>query len=122
MKCTHGLCSGTHCPDWGLDGCLLANNEIAAKEITWYRHEDVPVSSSTQPAAAVPDDDNDGYGETQTDEKSENRKRRRTCSFRDFLCGYEDNGKYIKGYHQVALEFFKHRQVTALNLVQRDRP
>ena len=54
-------------------------------------------------------DEDDGYGEQQTSAKSENMKVKRACSFRDFLCGYEDNGKHIKGYHEVALEFIKHR-------------
>ena len=43
-------------------------------------------------------------------------KVKRACSFRDFLCGYEDNGKHIKGYHEVALEFIKTQVPCSLHL------
>ena len=46
---------------------------------------------------------------------SENRKVRHECSFKEFLIGYEESiegkPKQVKGYHDVSLAFFKHRQI-----------
>ena len=53
------------------------------------------------PLPTTEGDEGDGYGEQQTSAKSENMEVERACSFRDFLCGYEDNGKHIKGYPRV---------------------
>ena len=108
-ECAHGLCEATHCPDWALDRCLIGR--FGDEQISWYRHENVMTADATAPAATADELEDDAYGEKQIDSKSENRKQQRTCSFREFMCGYEDGGKAIKGYHQVALEFFKHRQV-----------
>jgi hypothetical protein len=66
--------------------------------ITWHRHENVSTGEASFPTEG---DEDDGYGEQQTSAKGENMKVKRACSFRDFLCGYEDNGKHIKGYPRV---------------------
>jgi hypothetical protein len=90
---------------------LLQNTAIAEKSIIWHRHENVVTGKASLPTE---DDDDDGYGEPQVGAKSESMKVKRTCSFREFLCGYVDDGKQIKGYHEVALDFFKHRSVHKL--------